>query len=217
MGMDIVHQEISALLRKYFPQINELALKEEITKHGRIMTFEAGKVIMNYGGYIRLVPLVVEGSIKVLREDEGGHELFLYYLNPGETCSMSFSCCMTQRKSDIKTISEDKTRLIAIPVEYVDRWMTQYPSWKNFVMNTYDSRMRELIKTIDSIAFQKMDERLLRYLRKKAAVVSSNIITATHQEIALDLNASREAISRLLKQLEKTGIVMLGRNKIELL
>jgi len=152
-----------------------------------------------------------------MREDETGNELFLYFLSPGQTCSMSFTCCMMNKKSAIRTIAEEDTRFIGIPIKYVDQWMTKYQSWKNFIMLSYDSRMTELVRTIDSIAFQKMDERLITYLQQKSLATQSKTIITTHQAIAQDLNASREAISRLLKQLEQDGQVRLGRNKIDLL
>ncbi len=213
-----VNQEIIELLHQKFSGLSELALKEEIAKVGQIMHFQEGQVIMNFGSYIKLVPLLVKGSIKVVREDdEDGRELLLYYLNVGETCSMSFSCCMMNKQSDIRTTAEDDSTVIAIPVKYVDEWMSKYSSWKNFVMRSYDLRMREMIKTIDLIAFKKMDERLMEYLIQRAEAHQSKTIQSTHQEIADDLNASRESISRLLKQLEKKGTVILERNKIKLL
>ena len=212
-----MNQEILKLVRKQFPQIAERTLQEEIATVGKLMSFEAGEIIMDFGAYVRMVPLVLEGSIKVAREDEEGHELFLYYLHPGETCSMSFTCCMMNKKSEIRTEAEEKTLIIGIPTRLADEWMTKYMSWKNFVMSSYDQRMLELVYTLDSIAFKKMDERLVDYLEKKASAVNSQVLSATHQEIAYDLNASREAISRLLKQLEKEGIVKLGRNRVELL
>ncbi|MCB0654347.1 MAG: Crp/Fnr family transcriptional regulator [Saprospiraceae bacterium] len=205
------------LLQKKYPQIAEKSLQEEIATVGKLMQFSADEVIMDYGSYVRFVPLILEGSIKVSREDEEGNELFLYYLAPGETCSMSFTCCMMNKKSEIRTVAEEKTQVIAIPIRYMDQWMVKYHSWKNFILMSYDDRMNQLIKTIDSIAFQKMDQRLIAYLEKKAKATDSNVINATHQQIAYDLNASREAISRLLKQLEKEGEVKLGRNKIELI
>jgi len=204
------------LLRRYYPQIAEPELQDEITNVGRILHFNAGETIMDIDSYVKLVPLVVEGSIKVVREDEEGKELFLYYLRPGDTCSMSFTCCMMDKKSQIRTVAEEDTTMIGIPIRYMDDWMSRYQSWKNFVMRSYDNRMMELVKTIDSIAFKKMDERLLEYLRKKAEAIQSHTIHATHQEIAYDLNASREAVSRLLKQLEKEGEVELGRNRIDI-
>jgi CRP/FNR family transcriptional regulator, anaerobic regulatory protein len=205
------------LIRKNFPGIAEKDLQMEIMTVGHFLEFEEGEVILEIGTYVKAVPLVLSGSIKVLREDEDGRELFLYYLKPGESCTMSFTCCMMNKKSEIRTVAEEKTTIWAIPIQYMDAWMTKYQSWKNFVMQSYDTRMLELVKTIDSIAFKRMDERLMAYLHQKSKATESKILTGTHQQIAMDLNASREAISRLLKQLEKEGTVKLGRNKIELL
>ena len=209
--------QIFDLIRKHHPQIAEKALQEEIAEVGKIMFFKAGETIMDIGSYVKIIPLIVEGAIKVSREDEDGNELFLYYLQAGETCSMSFTCCMMNKKSEIRTFAEEDTTLIAIPIRYMDDWMSRYQSWKNFIMTTYDYRMLELVKTIDSIAFKRMDERLLEYLRQKAATTGYRVIQTTHQQIAYDLNASREAISRLLKQMEKEKMVRLGRNRVELI
>lgn len=207
---------ILKIIRKNFPQLAEKELQEEIAAVGKIMHFKAGEKIMDFGSYIKLVPLLIEGSIKVIRQDDLGNELFLYYLETGQSCSMSFTCCMMNKQSIIKTIAEEDSIIIGIPIKYMDPWMSKYQSWKNFVMLSYDDRMTELVKTIDSIAFQKMDERLLDYLEKKVATHSSKVLDVTHQGIASDLNASREAISRLLKSLEKAGRVKLSRNKVEL-
>ena len=216
--MEDFNQEILNLIHQHFPVLSELALQKEIAQVGKLATFPAGQVIMDFGAYVKLVPLLVKGSIKVIREDEvDGKELLLYYLNAGETCSMSFSCCMMDKQSDIRTTAEDDSQLIVIPIKYINEWMSKYPSWRNFVMSSYDSRMQEMVKTIDSIAFKKMDERLLQYLKQRTSAHQSNTIHSTHQEIADDLNASRESISRLLKQLEKKGVVSLERNKIQLL
>lgn len=204
-------------LRRAFPDLSDNNLVEEMVRQGRCMRFRAGDIIMDYGEYIRMVPLVLEGSIKVLRENEDGDELFLYFLSAGESCSMSFSCCMADKRSSIRAVAEEDTRILGIPVRYVDEWIGLFPVWKNFVMRSYDQRMVELINTIDTIAFKKLDERLLDYLTQKSETLKSREIHATHQQIAMDLHASREAISRLLKQLEKMGRVDLGRNKVTLL
>ena len=164
-----------------------------------------------------MIPLLIEGTISVSREDDDGHEILLYYLNPGTACSMSFTCCMMNKRSEIRAIAEERSVMIGIPIRYMDEWMSKYPSWKNFIMRSYDNRLMEMVRTIDSIAFKKMDARLVEYLEKKAAALGTNIINATHQNIAADLNASREAVSRLLKSLEKEGMVKLHRNKVELL
>jgi CRP/FNR family transcriptional regulator len=209
--------DILQVLQKNFPQIAERALQEEIAEVGKLFHFRAGEVIMNFGSYVKMVPLVVSGSIKVTREDdEEGRELFLYFLGAGETCAMSFTCCMMHKKSDIRTEAMEDTTIIGIPIRYVDAWMGKYQSWKNFVMTTYDSKMKEMVRTIDNIAFRALDERLLKYLEARKESTGSTIISATHQEIADDLNVSREAISRLLKKLENMGDVELGRNQIKI-
>lgn len=210
-------ETILEMVQDNFPQLAEQALVEEIAERGQLMKFSAGEIIQDTGSYIRLVPLIIKGMIKVSREEEDGREILLYYLGEGDTCSMSFSCCMMQKKSNLRTLAEEDTTLIGIPIKFVDEWMGRYVSWKNFVMRSYDDRLNEMINTIDSIAFRKMDERLLEYLEKKSEASGDPVIKATHQEIAYDLNASREAVSRLLKQMEREGMVRLGRNQVELI
>lgn len=204
-------------VRTEYPQLAEKSLQEEIASVGRVVSFKSGEIILDIGSYIKSMPLIISGLIKAVREDTEGNEIFLYYLSGGETCSMSFTCCLMNKKSEIRTIAEEDTLLITIPSKYMDEWMSKYASWRNWVMKSYEMRMQELLKTIDSIAFQKMDERLLAYLHNKAQKLNAKILHTTHQEIAYDLNASREAISRLLKQLENEHHVILGRNKIEIL
>ena len=204
-----------ALLQKHYPQLAEKELQQEIANVGKLMHFKAGEVIMDYGNYIKLVPLVVEGAVRVTREDpEEGREILLYFLQPGEACSMSFTCCMVNKKSEIRTEAEDDTSLIAIPIRYMDEWMTRYQSWKNFVMTTYDRKILDLVKVVDSISFKNLDKRMMEYLKKRVAATGNRVISTSHQDIANDLNVTREAVSRLLKNLEKEGIVKLGRNQL---
>ncbi len=213
-----MNPEIISFVKDHFTELSEPSLQEGIASAGVIREFKEGEVIMNFGSFVKGVPLVVKGSIKVVREDEeDNREVLLYFLKAGETCSMSFSCCMMEKRSDIRTTAEDDSKIIIIPIKYANDWMSTYPSWRNFVMRSYDSRMQELVKTLDSIAFKKMDERLWDYLMKRSKAHNAKSIHSTHQEIANDLNASREAISRLLKQLEKKGSIALERNKIVLL
>lgn len=204
-------------LHKAFPMLNHPALIDEMIEVGEIMHVKAGDVLIDFGEFIRMVPLVMEGAIKVLRENEEGDELFLYFLGIGESCSMSFTCCMSDKRSSIRAIAEEDTRLLAIPIQYIDTWITKYTVWKNFVLQSYDQRMLELIHTIDSIAFKKLDERLIQYLSNLSTKSGNRVVQITHQQIATDLNASREAVSRLLKQLEKMGVLKLGRNRITLM
>ena len=210
-------QNIQEILNKKYHQLAEIPLQEAIIREGFLKTFKRGMVTQEIGSYVKFVPLVSKGTLKVLREDDNGNEIFLYYLHAGDSCSMAFSCCMMHKKSEVRTVVVEDVELIAIPIRFVDEWMMKFHSWKNFVMKSYDSRMMELIQTIDEIAFLKMDERLINYLNRKAEAIGESIIYSTHQEIAQDLNASREAVSRLLKKLEKQEVLVIGRNKITLL
>lgn len=189
-------------------------LLKAIEKEAKVMEFEAGETIIDKGQYIKIVPIVLRGSVKVLRTDEAGHELFLYYIESGETCAMSLTCCSTLSPSDIKAVAEEKTVISGIPVGKHEEWANDYKQWKEFVAFTYQKRFQELLLTIDAIAFQKMDERLLRYLVTKSTQLNALELSITHQEIASELGSSREVISRLLKQLEKRKLVELGRNTI---
>ncbi|MDH3648641.1 MAG: Crp/Fnr family transcriptional regulator [Saprospiraceae bacterium] len=216
--MNIEASEILDLLQKNFPQLAERDLQQEIGEGGKIQHYRAGDIIMDFESYVKMVPLIVTGSIKVTREDEKeGKEMILYFLGPGETCSMSFTCCMMNKKSQIRTEAIEDTTLIGVPIRYMDSWMSKYQSWKNFVMKSYDSKMFELVKVLDSVAFEDMDTRLRKYLEARSASTGSAVLYATHQEIANDLNASREAVSRLLKKLENMGAVELGRNQVKIL
>ena len=205
------------LLRDKFPSLSEPALVNDILEHGIEKEYGTGEVLINYGQFIKSIPLVLAGRIKIMREDKSGRELFLYYLKPGETCAMSLTCCMANSKSEITAIAEEDSIVIMVPVRLMDAWTAKYTSWKNMVMTTYQSRFNELLNTIDGIAFYKLDDRLMSYLAEKSKTVTHNIINNSHQEIARELGTQREVVSRLLKKLEKDGLVKLGRNKIELL
>lgn len=216
--MPLPSERIQKILHQNFPQIAEKGLQEEIATIGQLMDFEAGELIMDYGSYIRMVPLIVKGCIKVSREDsEEEKELLLYLLNAGDTCSMSFTCCMLDKKSAIRTEALEATTIIGIPIKYVDSWMTKYQSWKNFVMMSYDNRLLEMVKVIDSIAFKGLDKRMEQYLKAITESTGNTTISMTHQQMADDLNVSREAVSRLLKKLEQINLVKLGRNQLTFL
>ena len=163
------------------------------------------------------MPLLVSGAIKILREDEDGDELILYFIEQGDTCAMTLSCCLGSSKSEIRAIAETDTKLIMIPVAKMEEWLGKYKSWQQFVLQSYHNRMSELLEAIDTIAFLKMDERLFKYLKDKAMVNHNEVIHVTHQQIARDLHTSRVVISRLLKTLEIDGKIELHRNNIKVL
>ncbi len=206
------------IIKKQFPVFTEIELLEEIAEYGIDRTFQRGDSIIRKGEYMKYMPLIFAGSLKIMREDDNGNEMLLYYLEGGYTCAMSITCCMKEEKSNIWAIAEeDDTKILLIPVMYVDGWMKKYSSWRNFVMSSYASRMDELLHTLDAIAFYSLDERLLKYLKDRASAMQKTEFSITHSDIAKSLNSSREAISRLLKKLENLGKVELGRNKIKLI
>lgn len=202
---------------QHFPLLTDKSLFKEINEVGFMKSVEVGTTLMDIGQYIKYMPLVLSGSVKITREDEDGNEILLYYLEGGNTCAVSFTCCMQNETSGIRAIAEEDTQLIMIPVEYMDIWMGKYKDWRNFVLFTFSRRMDELFETLDSIAFDSMDKRLIKYLKDRSRVLKKEEFSITHQDIALSLNSSREAVSRLLKKLENMGKVELGRNKIKLL
>lgn len=203
-------------IKRQFPILQDSALQEEILAVATYKEVEAGTVLMDIGRYIKFIPLMLSGSIKISREDENGNEVLLYFLEDGSTCAMSLMCCMDSGKSNIRAVVEENATLLMVPIKYMDEWMSKYQSWRYFVMQSYASRFDEMLKTLDSIAFHSMDKRLEKYLRDRSNALKTRKLSITHQQIAYDLNSSREAVSRLLKKMENMGIITLGRNKIEL-
>jgi CRP/FNR family transcriptional regulator len=204
-------------LKNVFPALNSPELIDDIIKNGILKTFEPEELILSSESYIKSVPLIISGLTKVIREDAEDKEVLLYYLKPGETCAMALVCCMSNAKSNIKAIAENETEILLIPVTKMDDWLTKHNTWKAFIMGTYKRRFDMLLETIDSIAFNNIDQRLINYLEKRVDVTGNNEVLSTHSQIASDLGTSREVVSRLLKKLEKMGNVELGRNKIVLL
>ena len=192
-------------LKESYGDLFEDELLDEIAEVGIIKEVPEGFKFIEIGEYVRSIPLLITGAIKILREDEDGDELVLYFLESGDTCAMTMTCCMGQTKSEIRAVAELDTKLIMIPVRKMEEWTGKYKSWRNFVFESYHRRFNELLDTIDSIAFLNMDERLLKYLREKEKVTKDSTIRNTHQEIAHELHTSRVVISRLLKGLEKQG------------
>ncbi|MEH6512338.1 Crp/Fnr family transcriptional regulator [Maribacter arcticus] len=204
-------------LKEQYGNIFEEELINEIVQVGTFKEVPEGYKLIEIGDYLRGMPLLISGVIKILREDEDGDELLLYYLEKGDTCSMTMACCMGDTKSEIRAIAETDAKLIMVPIQKMEEWTIKYKSWRNFVFNSYHVRLNELLSTLDSIAFQKMDERLIGYLKEKARVTNDDIIHSTHQDIAYDLHSSRVVISRLLKKLEEMGKIKLHRNFIKIL
>lgn len=205
------------ILPAYYKDIFEPELLQEMEKKAEWMTAKAGTVILDVGQIVRMMPIILSGSLRVTRSDEGGREILLYYINPDESCALTFTCCMEQFPSEIKAVAEDDMELLAVPIKVMDEWLMKYPTWKSFVMKSIRNRFNDMLKTIDQIAFQKLDERLITYLKEKSRAVGSMLLNLSHEQIATELATSRVVISRLLKKLENDKRLLLYRNQIRLL
>ncbi len=203
------------LLHLKFDHVFDSNLINEIDKIGSIRTFSKDDIIIDINQPLQYIPLLLSGNIKILREDKDGNELLIYFLEAGETCTMSLTCCMGTTKSKIRAVAERDSSLIMIPVQNMQIWFHNNESWRNFILESYQTRFDEMLEAIDNIAFMKMEERLYKYLINKANLHTSNFVIAKHQDIAEDLHTSRVVISRLLKQLENEKKIKLSRNKIE--
>ena len=192
-------------------------LVKEIENSGNLKHFEAGDTIVNMDSYIKHIPVVISGSMKVIRTEEDGREILLYYLTPGESCIVSILAGMKNETSKIKAIVEEDAEIMLIPADKAKEWVRKYPEWTDFIFNLYQKRFEELLEVVNSVAFQKIDTRLLHLIKQKTQLYQSKEISVTHQQLADELGITREATSRVLKQMEKDHLLILSRNKIELL
>ncbi|HPW97341.1 MAG TPA: Crp/Fnr family transcriptional regulator [Flavobacterium sp.] len=204
------------ILKENYGFVFEDKLIDEIAQVATLKDFKEGDVLIDFGDYIKKIPLLISGAIKILREDFDEGELLLYFIEKGETCAMTMACCLGETKSEIRAIAENKGKVVMIPVNFMEEWLGKYKSWRNFVFNSYNNRLKEMLAAIDSLAFLNMDDRLMNYLLEKSKINSSKEIKSTHQEIAYDLHTSRVVISRLLKALENQGQIKLHRAIIEI-
>lgn len=216
--MDIYNRsEMEELLNQSYADIFEPELINEIVQVAKLVEFKEGDVLIDYNQSIKSMPLLLSGAIKVMREDYDRGELLLYYLERGDTCAMSMTCCLGEKQSEIKAIGEVAGVLLMIPVQQMSSWISRYKGWMSFVFESYNNRFNELLNAVDTIAFMDMKDRLLHYLFEKSKIENSTIVSKTHQDIASELNTSRVVVSRLLKVLEKESRIKLNRNSIEIL
>lgn len=203
-------------LKKIFPNFSTDLLLE-IENHAIIQSFEAGDVIMRTGQYINYTLLVTKGQLKIYREGENGGEFFMYYLHPGQACAVSMICATKSQTSQIMAKAIDDVEIIMLPLLLMEKWMMEHRSWYEFVILTYRTRFEEVLEVLDNVAFRAMDDRLEFYLKRNSDACGCNDLKLSHQDIATELNTSREVISRLLKKMEQRGLVQLHRNHIALL
>lgn len=204
-------------LTEYFGAVFESSLIEEIAQVATLRAVPAGVELIDIGETVKGLPLMLEGAIKISNEDQNGDELLLYYLEAGDSCTMTLAWELGEQKSKIRAVTEMPSQLIMIPLPYVEKWTHTYPSWRQFIFKSYQKRMEELLETLDSIAFDQLEERLWNYLCEKKRITQSPFLRITHQTIAQEIHSSRVVISRLLKRLEKANKIGLQRNGIEIL
>lgn len=205
---------LEEIVRKRFPFF-EAGLRDAIVDAGAFKEFKVDAELIREDQYIRSFPIMLSGLIKVCRTDEAGNELLLYYLSPGDVCTVSLICCMDRTRSRVKAIAEEDTEVVLVPVELLDSWMSQFQTWKEYVMRSMQMRFDELLNALDSIAFMRMDERLEKFFTDRFRSTGTTVFEGSHQDVALAMNSSREVISRLLKQMEKKGMIRLNRGRID--
>ncbi|WP_397363025.1 Crp/Fnr family transcriptional regulator [Olleya sp. R77988] len=210
---------IKEALDTYFPNLAKLPeLKEELISISTIIEIEEGTVILKQGDYIKFIPLLVSGLAKVFKEEEvNGNEVLLYYIKPGESCVMSITTLVKNQKSKVKAIIEEDAKIVVIPADKALKIATKYPKWNEFFYDLFSLKFNELLNAVELLTFSNKDLRLYKYLKKEASLKNTDIIHSTHQHIAYDLGSSREVISRLLKKLEKEGLIKLKQKSIQLL
>ncbi len=192
-------------------------LVEKLYQYGVTKTYKEGDIILDENSSIRSIPIVMKGMMKVIRTEEDGREILLYYIKAGESCIMSFLGGMHNEKSIVKAEVEEDTEILFLPVDKVSLFIKEYPEWLDYIFRLYHKRFEELLDIINAIAFKKVDERLLNLLHKKSEILNSKTIIITHEQLANELGTARVVVSRLLKQLEDSGKLQLGRNKIMIL
>jgi CRP/FNR family transcriptional regulator len=197
--------------------IFEKELIQELFQFGDLKYFSAGDVIMDYGKYVRMMPIILSGTVKVFRKDDNGREILLYYLSDNESCSMAYSCCISAKKSEIKAVAEDDGKYLVIPFVKLNDWLCKYEGWRTYIFNSFNERFTELLNSIDIMAFGNMDTRIKQYLMEKYERSGSTSIKVSHYKIAEELATTRVVISRILKNYENDKKLILYRNEIKLL
>lgn len=192
-------------------------IRAKLLEYGTVKHFAPGETILRENSYIKSIPIVISGSVGVIRTEEDGREIMLYYIKAGESCIMSFLGGMHDEISKVKAVAEDNASILFIPVDKINSLIREFPEWLDYIFRLYHKRFEELLQVVNAVAFKKMDERILDSIKKKSQVQQSNIITITHEQLANELGTSRVVVSRLLKQLEEMNMIELGRNKITLL
>ncbi|HOY40219.1 MAG TPA: Crp/Fnr family transcriptional regulator [Chitinophagales bacterium] len=202
-------------IQRIFPFLSSDVLEDLLTASA-IKEFPKQTELIREGQFIKVIPIVLKGLIKVFTRKED-KELLLYYIQPGESCIMSFSAALKNDTSKIVAITEEETELILLPTDKIAHWLVAYPSINMLFYQQYEMRYTELIDTINQLLYDKLDKRIMTYLQEKSELTGKNPIKITHKEIALELGTAREVVSRILKKLEKLEKVKQHQDSIEII
>jgi CRP/FNR family transcriptional regulator len=208
--------DIADILNYQLRFFREADLKQELAENGKLVEVSAGTMIMKEGSYVKTIPILLNGLVKVVKEESAGREMLLYYIYPLESCIISIHCGLNDIKTRAKAIAEEDSAAIMISSSILSEWQRKYPSFNDFVLNLYQKRFNDVLDAYNALAFQKLDDRLIAYLKAKSEATKSHIIKSTHQTLADELGSARETISRMLKKLESDGLVQLHRGAIEI-
>jgi len=206
--------DLAQKIQTLFPVLDQWELVQLFIKHSKWIELPQQTEILRPDQFIQFIPLVLEGSIKVFREDDAGREILLYYISPGQSCAFTLEAALRRHRSKIRAVTQTPSQLLVVDLSQMPFSFTRYPAWQNFVLETFSSRFGEVLLTLEGVVFHSLDERLRQYLQKKRQTLQTDIIDISHQQIANELATSREVVSRLLKQMEREGTIALGRGRI---
>lgn len=210
--------KVKDIVKNNFQQLaSSIPLTEEIDVIGMVQDFEKDTVVLKENSYVKVIPLLVSGLIKIYKEEENGNEVLLYYIKPGETCIVSVMASEKGVKTNVKGVVEEDCSVILIPSDKLYNLRKNHPDWNLFIYTQFNDKFDEVIEMVKVLTFSNKEKRLEDYLKRKAVLNESKIVRKSHQEIANELGSSREVISRLLKKLENEGKVELSLRKIKIL
>ena len=211
-----MNEGLKGKIESCYLDVFEKNLIEELAEVGYYQKIPKDELLIDIDDELTHVPMILSGVVKIIRRDKQGDEIVLYYLEQSHTCAISFVNCINRNKSIFRGVAEQDVEAVFIPVQYIDEWLVKYKSFRHFIIDSYHFRLLEMVDSIDSLAFLKLEERLFNYINEKMKITNTNTLEITHQELAEDLNSSRTVISRLLKQLEQNGKVRMHRNRLQL-
>jgi CRP/FNR family transcriptional regulator, anaerobic regulatory protein len=204
-------------LSSFLKNIKDSVLKQEFADIGTLKTFKKGDTIVQDGTYIKSIPIILRGGLKVVQEDDEGREFLLYYLAEGESCIMSILGGLNNEPSKVSVIAEKDTDILLIPIQNAAAWVKKYPAWTEYIFKLYQKRFEEMLSIVKKVSTKSLTERLIDLLLVKSKLTQSKTLSITHQQLADELGTARVVVSRLLKQMENVGKIALSRNAITIL